>query len=93
MHTLAITGATGPFGRAVLSHFARLIPADTHVVECTRNPDQLDKLGFVDEIRKADFAVEAAARASVRACVRRNVYTSFFDVAPEYPPWWRAYIG
>ncbi len=55
MHTIAITGATGQFGRAVLSHLARLIPADTRVVACTRNPDQLDSSGRVDDVRRADF--------------------------------------
>ncbi len=56
MYTLAITGATGQFGRAVLSHLAGLIPADTCVVACTRNPDQCDSTGRIDEVRKADFA-------------------------------------
>ncbi len=115
MHTIAITGATGQFGRAVLSHLAGLIPEDTRVVACTRNPDQCDRTGRVDEVRKADFAdpksldaawggvdtlllvsIEGdddvrtrlhaqAVTAAARAAVRRIVYTSFFDVAPDSP--------
>ncbi len=116
MRTVAITGATGKFGRAVLGQLGPLLPADVRVRACTRDPDRFDQReARVDEVLRADFADpdsldiafqnvdtlllvsiegddglrvrlhEQATAAAARAGVRRIIYTSFFDVAPESP--------
>lgn len=116
MRTVAITGATGNFGRAVISQLGPLLPANVRVRACVRDPDRLDhRTGAVDEVRRANFAdpdsldiafqnvdtlllvsIEGdddlrvrlhgqATAAASRAGVRRIIYTSFFDVAPDSP--------
>ena len=116
MRTVAITGATGNFGRAVLGQLRPLLPANVRVRACMRDPDRFDQRKTeVDEVCRVDFAdpdalaiafqnvdtlllvsIEGdddlrvrlhgqAAAAAARAGVRRIIYTSFFDVAPESP--------
>ncbi|BDT68730.1 quinone oxidoreductase 2 [Comamonadaceae bacterium OS-1] len=116
MRTIAITGAAGKFGRAVLDQLGPLIPAGVHVRACTRDPARFDPgQARVDAVQRADFAdpdaldtafhnvdtlllvsIEGeddlrirlhgqAIAAAARTGVRRIIYTSFFDVAPESP--------
>lgn len=57
MRTIAITGATGKFGRAVLDQLGPLLSANVRVRACTRDPDRFDHgKAHVDEVRRADFA-------------------------------------
>lgn len=116
MRTLAITGASGQFGQAVLGHLVSRQSADVQIRACTRNLAHFDTLNIaVNDVKALDFAVpesfndafyqvhtlllisiegedderirlhKAAIHAAVKAGVRRIIYTSFFDVAPQSP--------
>ncbi|MFJ3056689.1 NAD(P)H-binding protein [Herbaspirillum sp. NPDC087042] len=62
---IAITGATGQLGREVLTHLARLKPAQTRIIACTRHPASAQfSPGLVDVVRRADFADAASLAAA-----------------------------